>query len=115
MKFHCSEFWTFDKRPYPWCDMGLSEKETVEKYLERYVKVYDADICGNVTIDFVFDSGKAYRLDYSWWIDIEGDQWLCDEEFIEEIPISDAKNCMTKFRDIMGVNPKYSGLPRAEA
>jgi len=83
--------------PKPWVDYGKSHKDSIMGYFEDKVRVWDADICGDVKIDFVFEDGKAYRLDYSWWCNEFGEEdeygekpWIMDEYFIEEISIDDA-------------------------
>lgn len=83
--------------PRSWIDYGKDHMDSILQYLWDHVKVFDADMCGDTTVDFVFEDGKAYRLEYSWWIDNyqtldeygEG-SWIGDDWEIEEISIDDA-------------------------
>lgn len=93
--------------PKAWIDYGIdNHKKNVLKYFEDRVRVSDADICGDEKIDFVFDDGKAYRLEYSWWCNIHEEQddygdkpWIIDNYDIEEISIDDANVPTKKERD----------------
>jgi hypothetical protein len=63
-------------------------------YFYEEIKLWDWDICGDQTHDFVFDDGKAYRLEYSWWSEWhhkdEEENGLKDEYTIEKIDIEEA-------------------------
>lgn len=101
MKFHCSDFYDYKKNPRPWIDYGLDEEETIEKYFVDHVQIYDTDVCDDIEIDFVFDNGNAFRLEYSWWIEYNPHWSLQSEKFVESIQLEDAR-CMKTYRDIMG-------------
>jgi hypothetical protein len=80
--------------PKPWIQAHLTDhKEIVELHFYRHIKLWDFDICGDQTHDFVFDDGKAFRLEYSWWRDDWADEDECclkHEFYIEEITIEEA-------------------------
>lgn len=100
MKFTTSLNYRYPGRPRPWIDGGnFSEKECINEYFLDEIKVYDADLCGNIWVEFVFDNGRAYLLEYSWWIEYDPEWDLCEEKIIKEIPLSDVKKCQTKYRD----------------
>lgn len=114
MKFHNSDFYDYKGRPYSWCDFGLDEEKTIEKYVQLILKVYDADFAGNTIVDFVFENGKIFRLHYGWWIenseysddyDADSDEYISDEYFIENITFEASNLTMRTYRDIL---PKYT-------
>lgn len=111
MRFTFTDNETYQRKPRPWADYGLDEEASVEKFFYDHVKMYDADSCDDIVIEFVFENGKAYKLDYSYWIDYENG--LEDEKFITEIPIDDVTMEYKTYRDWMGSMTHY-GLPRAE-
>ena len=80
--------------PKSWIDYGLGHKESILKVLKDKIKVWDADAAGYSTVDFVFEDGKSFRLEYSWWCnefpENEDDPWILDEYDIKEIDISQA-------------------------
>jgi hypothetical protein len=68
-------------------------QSSIIKYFYNHIKVWDFDVCGDGTHDFVFEDGKAFRLEYSWWRDdyVEEDEsCLKDEYYIEEITLNEA-------------------------
>jgi hypothetical protein len=85
----------------PWIDYGFDDhKKSIWKYFKKNIKLYDWDSAGNETHDFVFEDGKAYRLEYSWW-----SEWYHEDDDrngprdkvnITEISIDDA-NVMNKY------------------
>ncbi len=65
-------------------------KSSIMKYFDERIRHWDFDVCGDETHDFVFEDGKAFRLEYSWWRDdwAEEDEDCLKHEFnIEEISI----------------------------
>jgi hypothetical protein len=88
--------------PKPWIEYTFKPYEEYEdiykssiiKYFYDNIKLYDWDICGDETHDFVFEDGKAFRLEYSWWSEWyhEDDEknGLKDEYDITEISIEEA-------------------------
>lgn len=102
MKFTHTENTSYRKGigsvPKPWIDYDKNHKKTIEQYLEDHVKVWDADFCGDITVDFLFEDGKTYRLEYSWYCNEHGEEdeygekpWIIDEYYIEEIALDAAK------------------------
>lgn len=85
--------------PKSWIDYNLDHDKSMNQYFRNKIQIYDADTCGNQTHDFVFEDGKAFRLEYSWYlnqyreVNEDGDElpWVIDEYEIEEISIDDAK------------------------
>jgi hypothetical protein len=62
---------------------------------------------------FIFENGKAFCLEYSWWISYDS-EWHIDEEMtVDEIKLEHAQHCMTTFRDIIAI-PQHSDLPIAK-
>lgn len=90
--------------PKSWIEcVSETHEDCIRKYFVRNIKLYDFDICGDETHDFLFDDRKAFRLEYSWWSewyhdDVE-ENGLKDEVTIEEISSSDAKVPTEKLRD----------------
>ena len=81
--------------PKPWIDYDKDHMDSIYEYFYREIKLYDWDECGNETHDFLFEDGKAFRLEYSWWSewyhDDDEQNGLKDEYFIEEIDPEKAK------------------------
>jgi hypothetical protein len=82
--------------PKSWIDYGYANhKESVWKYFNKNIKLWDWDEGGSETHDFVFEDGKAYRLEYSWWSEWyhkdDEENGLKDEVYIEVIALEDAK------------------------
>lgn len=84
------EYKTFD----PYEDYGDVYKNSIKKYFYAHIKLWDYDVCGNETHDFVFEDGKAFRLEYSWWAEWyhedDDENGLKSEYHIEEISIDEA-------------------------
>jgi hypothetical protein len=81
--------------PKPWIETSLDDhREVVEEHFYDEIKLWDFDICGSETHDFVFDDGKAFRLEYSWWAewyhDDEEENGLKSEIDIYEISVDEA-------------------------
>ena len=89
--------------PKPWIKYSDFEKyedycdvytNSIKKYFYDSIKLWDWDVCGNQTHDFVFEDGKSFRLEYSWWSEWyhedEDQSGLKDEYYIEEISIDEA-------------------------
>lgn len=84
--------------PKSWIDYNLDHIESIDKYFQDKVRIYDADTCGDETHDFVFEDGKAFRLEYSWYlnaggeVDDDGEElpWVIYESRIIPIAIADA-------------------------
>ena len=88
--------------PKSWIESDLTDHtEIIETYFENHIRHWDFDVCGDETHDFVFDDGKAFRLEYSWWAEYhnenEEENGLKGEYFIEEITQEDA-NVPTRIR-----------------
>lgn len=83
------------KIPKAWIEYpDKDHKNSVKQYFYGKIKLWDWDICGDETHDFVFEDGKAFRLGYSWWSEWfhedEEENGLKDEYYIEEISIDEA-------------------------
>ena len=90
--------------PKPWIRTDLSHTRTMVKYLERNLRVYNADTCGDDTTIFAFEDGKCYKLDYAWWFEYDDEEEgldLKDEYCIREISIDKVPTWMRKYRDWM--------------
>ncbi len=57
----------------------------IEDYYRNNGYVYDADICGDAEIFFIFDNGEAYRLSYDWYIDFNPDWGIHNNYTISSI------------------------------
>lgn len=81
--------------PKSWIDYDLNHMKSIQKYFDKHIRMYDADNCGFETHDFLFEDGKAFRLEYSYWIENSNEDdelnGLRDEYTIEEISSDDAK------------------------
>lgn len=67
--------------------------DSVYEYFDRKIQKWDWDVAGDETHDFVFEDGKAFRLEYSWWTDIwagEDEDRMKNEVNVEEISIDEA-------------------------
>lgn len=108
MKFTTTQNTTYrngiGKIPKPWIEYSSFKqyeeyedvyRSSIIKYFYDEIKRWDWDVCGDETHDFVFEDGKAFRLEYSWWSewfhDDEEENGLKDEYYIEEISLEDAK------------------------
>lgn len=80
--------------PKSWIDYEKGYLDSINQYFYKHIKLWDWDVCGNETHDFVFEDGKSYRLEYSWWSewdhDNEEENGLKDEFYIEEISLEQA-------------------------
>lgn len=101
MKFTTTENTTYrfgiGKIPKPWIesckDCTDIYKDTIVEYYYDNIRHWDFDFAGYETHDFVFEDGKAFRLEYSWWRDDyaeEDESCLKDEYYITEINIEEA-------------------------
>lgn len=98
MKFNTTENKTYRGKigyvPKPWLDYGLNHRESIVKYFNQNIKIWDWDVCGDETHNFVFEDGKAFRLEYEWWSewyhDDDEENGLKDEYHIQEIDIDEA-------------------------
>lgn len=98
-----------DKIPKAWIEYTFKRYEEREdvyqssiiKYFNECIRHWDFDFAGNETHDFVFEDGKAFRLEYSWWRDDwadEDESCLKDEFYIEEIDMEQANVPEKKIR-----------------
>jgi hypothetical protein len=74
-------------------EYGDVYKSSIMKYFYERIRHWDFDVCGDETHDFVFEDGKSFRLEYSWWRDDwakEDEDCLKHEYYIEEITIDEA-------------------------
>jgi hypothetical protein len=85
--------------PKPWIDYDLDHLSSIEKYFEKNIEVYDADNAGDETCDFVFSDGKAFRLEYSWYLNVyreiddetgEEYPWVIGEHTVKDITLDEA-------------------------
>lgn len=81
--------------PKPWIESQEEDHTSaIRKYFYDNIKIWDWDACGDETHDFVFDDGRAFRLEYSWWSEWhhedEDENGLKDSYYITEISINDA-------------------------
>ena len=83
--------------PKSWINYDLDHDDSILKYFRENIKIYDADNAGYETHDFVFEDGKAFRLEYERYLNIynEVDEfgeepYLIDNIFIEEISLEEA-------------------------
>jgi hypothetical protein len=106
MKFTTTENTTYRAGigdiPKPWIEYdsfdtyegyGDVYENSIRKYFYDHIQIYDWDAAGDETHDFVFEDGKAFRLQYNWWRDAwaeEDENCMKDEYHIEEIDIDRA-------------------------
>lgn len=100
MKFTTTENTTYragiGKVPKPWIEYTdiTTHEAAIKKYFYDRIKAWDWDCAFDETHDFVFEDGKAFRLEYSGWSEWhhenEDENGLKDEWYIEEISIVDA-------------------------
>lgn len=98
MKFTTTTNTTYRKGigsvPRSWIEYpGKNHADSIYVYFDKNIKMWDWDVCGNETHDFLFDDGKAFRLEYSWWTDEwagEDEERMKDEVHVEEISIEEA-------------------------
>lgn len=95
-----SSFSTSPSSPKPWIDATKDdEKAVVEAYYHKHLFVYDADICGNEEMDFSFSTGKAFKLESSYWIEYNPEWEIHNEYYITEIDMKELPSWMQKERD----------------
>ena len=104
--------------PAPWIEYkefdvtGYGSWEYIEDdvYHNSIVKFYysnivhwDFDVCGNEIHDFLFEDGKAFRLEYSWWAEYhhenDDENGLKSEYYITEITKDEANVPNRTIRD----------------
>lgn len=89
--------------PKAWIDYDLDHKASINKYFDKHIRIYDADICGDKTVEFVFEDGKTFKLEYSWWIDEFNEnpelRGLQDEIYLVEIESKELKEVKPLMRD----------------
>jgi len=98
MKFTTTDNYTYrggiGNVPKAWINYNMDYKDSIWEYFYKNIKHWDYDTCDNETHDFVFEDGKAFRLEYSYWSEWhhedEEENGLRCEETIEEISIDDA-------------------------
>lgn len=83
------------KIPKPWIEYKRKNNvESIHKYFYDNIKRWDWDVCGTEIHDFVFENGKAYRIEYSWWSEWyhknDDDNGLKDVWYLQEISIDKA-------------------------
>lgn len=79
-----------------------SHETCIKKYFHEEIYHWDYDCAGDETHDFLFEDGKAYRLEYNYW-----SEWYREDEEnglkhayrIFEIKSDDAKVPSRKPRD----------------
>lgn len=82
--------------PKNWIECeGKDYEDSIRKYFNDHIRIWDWDCAFDETHDFVFEDGKAFRLEYSGWSEWHHED---DEEnglkqtyYIEEISIDEAK------------------------
>lgn len=72
-------------RPKLWGTVDGEEKHIISSHFSKFVKIYDADICGDERIQFLFSSGKCFELNYIWWIEYNPEWDLLEDLYIDEI------------------------------
>ena len=61
--------------PTAWLETDFTdERAFIDKLIDDKIRVYDADICGDKTVDIHFDTGKSFRIEYSWYIGPDYDE-----------------------------------------
>ena len=80
--------------PKSWINYDLDYNDSILKYFRENIKIYDACNAGYETHDFVFEDGKAFRLEYEWHLNFynrkEDEDYFIDNIFIEEISLEEA-------------------------
>jgi hypothetical protein len=70
-------------------DSGVTIPDQILNYLREEYWVYDADVCGNDTFQFVVrENGTEtyWQVEHAWWIEWEP-EWVCRNEFdVTQIP-----------------------------
>ena len=71
--------------PAPWIETSHTDHEkAVLEYFHKHIRLLDFDSGDEETYDFVFEDGKAFRLEYHYWWHHE-----YDEEHDEDMSTSD--------------------------
>lgn len=81
-------------------DHNKSIKAQLERFMEDHYWIYDADVCGHETVEFVVDHDgdvTFWQAEHAWWID-----WDPEWELHNEIDIN----------QVDGVNWKYPRIDR---
>lgn len=108
MKFTTTYHTTFrtgiGRVPKSWIECkSKTHEDCIVRYFYQNIKLYDWDTCGDETYDFLFDDGRAFRLEYSWWSEWHHEDeeliGLRDEYYINEIASSEANVPTEKARD----------------
>lgn len=75
----------------------MDHDDSILKYFHENIETYNADSAGYETHDFVFEDGKAFRLEYERYLNIYNEVDEFGEEpyliyniFIEEINLEEA-------------------------
>lgn len=80
--------------PKPWIEYpDKNHIDSIYAYFDKNIRIWDWDVCGDETHDFVFDDGKAFRLEYAWWTDYwaeEDESRMKTEVRVDEILLDDA-------------------------
>lgn len=91
--------------PKSWIDYDLNHEKSIKKYFNGHIRVQDTDNCEFETHDFLFEDGKTFRLEYSYWIDQSNEDedlnGFYDEYTIKEISADDADVPNKKDRDFI--------------
>ena len=95
MKFTTTNNWTYRRGignvPMSWIEYpDKNHIDSIYEYFDYNIRIWDWDVCGDETHDFVFEDGKAFRLEYSWWTDMwaeEDESRMKDEVWVEEISL----------------------------
>ena len=86
--------------PRAWVDYGLGHQESIIRYLNEKIRIWDADTAGDVECDFLFEDGQAFRLRYEWSLNVFGEvdpgtgeecPWVMDDYYIEPIDAEQAQ------------------------
>lgn len=86
--------------PKPWLTSNLDIHERVIwEYLRENVIPYDADVCDDGEIIFLFEGDMAFKVHWSFWIDYDPDFEIKHEWHMEEMELSDVPSMMRKERD----------------
>lgn len=98
MKFTTTNNWTYRRGignvPMSWIEYpDKNHIDSIYEYFDHNIRIWDWDVAGDETHDFVFEDGKAFRLEYSWWTDMwagEDEDHMKNEVNVEEISIDEA-------------------------
>jgi hypothetical protein len=99
MKFTTTENTTYragiGKIPKAWIEYPeKGHKDSIWQYFHDNIRLWDYDEGGSETHDFVFEDGKAFRLEYEYWSEWyhadDDKNGLKHDVFITEISIDEA-------------------------